>query len=409
MELFKVHTIEHAAQLLEETVLPWHPETQCVSIGKSLGRVLASNVRGDSDVPHFSRSVVDGYAVKAQETVGAGDSSPVFFKVIGAVNMGAENSLHLVPGTAASVPTGGALPSGADGVVMVEYVEGCGVDTIAVYKSVSHGENVLGAGEDFKAGETLFPMGHRLRPQDIGVLAAAGILQVEVFKKVRVAVISTGDELVDPSVVPGPGQIRDINTYTIAALVEESGAETVYSRVVADDWDLLRAAVAEALDASDVLLLSGGSSVGPKDYTQRIIASFESGKILTHGLAIKPGKPTIAATLMGKPVFGLPGQPASAMVVYKTVVHPLLEKMASGSAVPERRVEGFAGVNMPSAPGRTTLQMVTLAEEDGRIIAMPVHGKSGMITLMSKAQGYIVIDAMKEGLTRGEAVKVVLF
>lgn len=409
MDLFKVQTLTAAAALLQQEFPETALERETLPLIQSRGRILAADLTGVEPVPHFSRSVVDGYAVQASDTFGAGESSPAFLTVKGAVAMGEGSRCQVAAGEAVYVPTGGALPEGADGVVMVEYAEKFGEAMIAVYRAAAPGENTLKAGEDLSVGELLMPRGQRIRPQDIGVLAASGVSEVPVLRKLRVAVISTGDEIVAPDQQPEAGQIRDINTYTLRALAEECGAEVTVCAVVKDDFDSLKNALEAALAVSDAVLLSGGSSVGEKDYTSQVLASFEDSKVLVHGLAVKPGKPTVIARVQGKPVFGLPGQPASAMVVFKAVAAPFLKHQMGGRPGQEAVVTAAAGVNIPSAAGRTTFQMVTLETTEGRATAMPVHGKSGMISLMSRADGYIRIEALKEGVMKGETVQVVLF
>lgn len=409
MELFKVQTLDAAAELLGKEFEMISRCKDDVPLMESLGRILAEDILGLDPVPHFARSVVDGYAVRASDTFGAGESAPTFLSVEGAVLMGRDSAHEVAPGAAVYVPTGGMLPGGADAVVMVEYVERFGEVSVAVYKPVSPGENTLGIGEDLPAGERVMSKGQRLRPQDIGVLAAAGIAVVPVARRPRVAVISTGDEIVGPDVLPGAGQIRDINTYTLAALTIEAGAAVGRCQVVGDDFETLKQVLAEALEENDLVLMSGGSSVGVKDYTSQVLGAFPDSKILVHGLAVKPGKPTVIARVQGKPVFGLPGQPASAMVVFKAVVEPFIRALLGEKPGPAGGITAAAAVNMPGAPGRATFQMVTLKEREGALTAVPVHGKSGMISLMSRAQGYIRIDARKEGVMKGEAVQVVLF
>ncbi len=409
VDLFKVQTLESASALLQSEFRTMLQEYETLPLIRCLGRVLAGDIMGVDPVPHFARSVVDGYAVMACDTFGAGDSAPAFLTVEGSVEMGHGSNYGVMPGKAVYVPTGGALPEGADAVVMVEYAERFGDAYISVYKAAAPGENILGIGEDIPAGGVLMQKGQRLRPQDIGVLAASGISEVPVVRKLRVAVISTGDEIVDPKDKPDVGQIRDINTYTLAALAEECGAEINLRIVVGDDFEIMKQTLADALDASDMILLSGGSSVGVKDYTSRVMESFPDSKIMVHGLAVKPGKPTVIARVQGKPVFGLPGQPTSAMVVFKSVVAPFIRMLMGEKPLLNAGTTAAAAVNVPSAPGRTTFQMVTLELREGILTAVPVYGKSGMISLMSRAEGYIRIDSLKEGILKGEAVQVVMF
>lgn len=409
MDLFKVHTLEAAEEMLRNEFSHMRAVEESLFLRESLGRILAADLLGVDPVPHFARSVVDGYAVRGCDTFGAGENAPAFLTLNGAVEMGKASTCTVSPGVAVYVPTGGALPVGADAVVMVEYAERFNESTLSIYRPVAPGENTLGIGEDLEAGERLMCRGQRMRPQDIGVLAASGITRVPVVRRLQISVISTGDEIVAPDQQPGAGEIRDINTYTLSALAEELGAVVHRCAVVQDDFELLRKTLEDSLADSDLVLLSGGSSVGVKDYTSEVLGSFTDSKILVHGLAVKPGKPTVIARVQGKPVFGLPGQPASAMMVFKAVVEPFMRGLMGELPCTTLGTTAAAAVNMPSAPGRTTFQMVTLEIQEGVLTAVPVHGKSGMISLMSRAQGYIRIDSHKEGIKRGEAVQVLQF
>jgi molybdopterin molybdotransferase len=427
MEIFKVATLIEITELLKK-VFPLHmKKTEQVGIAHALGCILSRDIIATEDVPHFSRSVVDGFAVRARDTFGASENIPGFLTLKGSVEMGQAAEHPLRSNEAVYIPTGGALPEGADAVVMIEYAEVLGLDQIVIHRPASPLENIMSRGDDIAAGECVLKRGTRLRPQEIGVLAALGIEAVEVISPVKVAILSTGDEIVPVHQTPGPGQIRDINSYTLSALVEAAGARVQYAVVVKDDFDALREALENALEDADLVLLSGGSSVGEKDYTSRVMTSFEGAALLAHGLAVKPGKPTVVACVQDKPVFGLPGQPASAMMIFKAVVEPLIKRMmAYASLIPEKenenghetigRIESlensvmaFASANIHAAPGRTTFQMVSLEQSEGRLIAVPVHGKSGMISLMSRADGFIRIEAEKEGILQDEAVRVSLF
>ncbi len=409
MDLFKVQTLEAAGEMLLQEFSPLVVAKEILPLTESLGRVLAEDLMGVDPVPHFDRSVVDGYAVRGCDTFGAGESAPAFLTLAGTVEMGKGSICTVSPGMTVYVPTGGALPVGADAMVMVEYAERFGESALAVYKPAAPGENTLRIGEDLPVGDRLMRRGQRIRPQDIGVLAASGITDVSVARRLRISVISTGDEIVAPDQKPGAGEIRDINTYTLSALAEEAGAEVHRRSVVKDDFQLLRKTLEEALDDSDMVLLSGGSSVGVKDYTSEVLDSFPDSRVLVHGLAVKPGKPTLIARVQGKPVFGLPGQPASAMMVFKAVTEPFIRTLMGALPSVALGITAAAAVNIPSAPGRATFQMVTLEIQEGVLTAVPVHGKSGMISLMSRAQGYIRIDSRKEGIKKGEAVQVMMF
>lgn len=409
MELFKVHTTNEAQSLLWEFFKNFEISIEKVPLEQSLGRILAQSPISKDPVPHFNRSTVDGYAVRANDTFGAGESAPAFLDIKGSVTMGVEAMAKILPGQACYVPTGGMVPEGTDAVVMIEFTESFGDGAIAIYRPVAPKENILSIGEDILPDVPMLKEGLKIRPQDIGVLAAAGITEVPVCKKIAVSILSTGDEIVAPDKMPLPGQIRDINTYTLAAVVRSLGGVVVRSSVLQDDFETIETAVRQSLEDSDMVVMSGGSSVGVKDYTLRVLESLPDAHILVHGLAMKPGKPTVIASVQGKPVFGLPGQPASAMMVFHRVGIPFFRFMTKQLPEPQAMVVAVAACNIPAAPGRETLQMVSLQEEDGVVVAKPVRGKSGMITLLSHGHGYLTIPAGREGVHQGEVVYITLF
>ncbi|MGA2122068.1 MAG: gephyrin-like molybdotransferase Glp [Methanoregula sp.] len=378
-------------------------KTESVPVEQSAGRVLASDIAADTDIPGFDRSVVDGYAVRSADTTGASDSVPALLTCIGRVTMG-KHDTNLILGNAECVyiPTGGVLPSGADAAVMVEYTEEAG-DTILVKKPVSHGENVLLRDEDFKKGETVFSMGRRLSPQDAGVLAACGCATVTVAKKPVVGIISTGNELVPATSVPGPGQVRDANAPMLAAWLSEYGCEPRLYGIVQDEREAFETVIARALPDCDLLLLSGGSSKDDRDMTAGVIAG--KGMVLVHGVALAPGKPTIIGRIDTKPVFGLPGHPASALVVLKVIVSPLLDKMLGLDTPLLRTVKATLAENIPSQRGRE--EYVRVKVTNG--IATPLFGKSGLLNTLVKSDGLVCIPAGYEGLEKGSEVEVILW
>ena len=285
------------------------PATEMVPVESVSGRILAAAIMADTNIPGFDRSVVDGFAVRAADTAGAGDAIPAILHCTGRIAMGRHDANAAIgPGACTYIPTGGVMPAGADAVVMVEYSEEV-VDTVLVKKAVSHGENVLLRDEDFKKGETVFSAGRRISPQDAGVLAACGCAMVPVAKKPVVGIISTGNELVPVTVVPGPGQVRDANASMLAAYLTEYGCIPRLYGIIADEREAFEAILTRALPECDVVLLSGGSSKDDRDMTAAVIAAM--GEVLVHGIAIAPGKPTIIGRIRGKPVFGLPGNPAA--------------------------------------------------------------------------------------------------
>ena len=406
MDLLKVDTIEEARNKLTACCAGIMPGTEETELTEAAGRVLAFDIFSKENIPPYRRSIMDGYAVRSKDLGAAGDMIPTSLKVTGEVLLGTDSSkLSVEPGCCVYVPTGGEVPEGADAVVMVEYCEPFGEDMLAVSKSASPGENVVQAGEDVAEGGILLSKGRKLRSQDIGVLAAAGVTAVPVFVPWRVAVISTGDELVSPEETPGPGQIRDINSYTISARSTEEGFTVMRTLSVKDDSEAIAAALETAKDDSDLVVISGGSSQGKKDMTAALIDKAADHGVLTHGIAAKPGKPTITGfDRASKTLFiGLPGHPAAALMVYEQLVISLWRCMTGRE--PMRTVKARVTVNTPSAPGRKTFQLVKLAGDE----AEPVFARSGMISPMSAADGYFIMDENQEGVKAGEAVEVFLW
>jgi molybdopterin molybdotransferase len=376
---------------------------ETVPVERAAGRVLAAPVAADTDIPGFDRSVVDGYAVRSRDTHGTNDAVPAMLQCNGNVVMGMNDRKIVVqPGECAYIPTGGVLPEGADAIVMVEYAEEAG-DTILVKKPVAHGENILLHDEDFKKGETVFGPGRILTPQDAGVLAACGYAMVPVAKKPVVGIISTGNELVPVTAVPGPGQVRDANASMLAAWLFEYGCIPKLYGIVKDDHEAFEEVIARALPECDVVLLSGGSSKDERDMTAGVIAG--RGKVLIHGIAIAPGKPTIIGQVADKPVFGLPGHPASAFVVLIAIVRPLLDKMLGLDRPLLRIVKATLADNIPSQRGRE--EYVRVRVENGT--ARPLFGKSGLMNTLTKSDGLICIPAGYEGLEKGSEVEVILW
>lgn len=379
------------------------PAMETVPVESASGRILVGEVIADSDIPGFDRSVVDGYAVRAADTAGAGDAIPALLTCTGRISMGQQGATAPVtPGTCAYIPTGGVLPVGADAVVMVEYTEEAG-ETVLVKRSAACGENVLLRDEDFKKGETVFSAGRRLSPQDAGVLAACGCAVVTVARKPVIGIISTGNELVPATVVPGPGQVRDANAPMLAAYLADYGCIPRLYGIVRDEREALEAVLAKAVPECDVVLLSGGSSKDDRDMTAGTIAAM--GTVLVHGIGIAPGKPTIVGLVHEKPVFGLPGHPASAFVVLIAIVRPLLDRMLGVSTPLQRTKQATLSVNIPSQRGREEYVRVRL---DGSV-ATPLFGKSGLLNTLVRSSGLVRIPAGAEGLEQGSEVEVILW
>jgi len=324
--------------------------------------------------------------------------------------MGGASDIKLGPAQAAVVYTGGMIPAGADAVVMIERTQKLDAANVEVLRAVAPGENVIGIGEDIKAGEALLSPGHVLRPQDLGGLMALGITRVAVATRPRVAIVSTGDEVVPPEAEPGPGQVRDVNTYTVAGLVVRAGGIPLPQGVVPDDLKALLAAAQAGLDGADVLVISAGSSVSTRDLTAEVINRLGKPGVLVHGVSVKPGKPTILGMCGDKPAIGLPGNPVSAMVVASLFLSPVVWRLQGVAAPPgRRRVTARLAHNVASAPGREDYVQVRLAERDGQVWADPVFGKSNLIYTLVRADGLLRVPLDSNGLHEDELVEVELF
>ncbi|MFN3741843.1 MAG: gephyrin-like molybdotransferase Glp [Anaerolineales bacterium] len=377
----------------------------------ALGRVLAAPLRAPHALPSFPRASVDGYAVRARDTFGASESLPAYLTLIGEVPMGQTPAFALRPGTCALIHTGGALPEGADAVVMLEHTQSLG-DEIEVLRAVAPGENIIQPGEDVQEGEEVILPGHLLRPAEIGGLMALGILDVEVWKRPRLGLISSGDEVVPPQQTPKPGQVRDINTYSLAALILQYGGEPRLYGIVPDQPQALQQAAEQALDECDALIITAGSSASTRDMTAEVIQSLGAPGVLVHGINTRPGKPTILGVCGGKAVIGLPGNPVSALVNGYLFVRPLLDYLLSRpSDRPQTVVRARLSVNLPSQAGREDWWPVRLTRstaDPSLWIADPIFGKSNLIFTLVHADGLLRILPDATGLEAGQEVEVMI-
>ncbi|WP_243013969.1 gephyrin-like molybdotransferase Glp [Brevibacillus borstelensis] len=409
MKFFHVKTVSETLRIINEQFQPCRPPVELPLI-EVCGMVLAEDVISDEQVPHFSRSTVDGFAVCAKDTFGASDSLPAFLDITGRIEMGMAADTALHEGQAQAIPTGGMIPAGADSVVMIEHVEEVG-EMLNVFRQVAPGENIVRAGDDVERGELVMACGHRLRPQDLGVLSAIGRTSVRVHPRPIVGILSTGDEIVpSEKKVLAPGEVRDINSVTIGAAARQCGATVLYGGIVKDDYDTFAKRASELFQKVDFLILSGGSSVGTRDYTVQVMQSLGDPGVLVHGVATKPGKPTILSKAGEKPVMGLPGHPVSAMIMFQLFAVPILERLQGlRPAQTDLRLSAKIARNVPSAVGRTDYIRVKLEEREDGLWAVPVFGKSGLISTLVESEGIVEIAANKEGIVEGESVKVHLF
>jgi len=403
-EFFTVLPPEAALARLRAHLGPLPPET--VPLARALGRVLARPIFAPEPLPAFPRSTVDGYAVRAADTFGAAEGLPAYLRVIGEVPMGRAPDLAVGPGEAALIHTGGMLPAGADAVVMLERTQRLDAETIEVLRPVAPGENVLQVGEEIAAQALAFPAGHRLRPQDLGALAALGVVDVPVARAPRVAILGSGDEIVPPEGAPGPGQVRDVNTFSLIGLIRQHGGEPIPWGIAPDRPEVLERMAREAFAAADVLVVTAGSSVSARDHTAAVIERLGPPGILAHGLALRPGKPTLVALCHGKPVLGLPGNPASAFVVAWLLLVPLLYDLQGLQPPAPTRQPARLTHNLPSAPGRVDWVPVRLLQREGTWWAEPLFGKSNMIFTLVRSDGLVMVPMDRSGLPAGEEVDV---
>lgn len=407
-ELFQVVTVAQALDRLLPRLAPLG-RVEPLGLLDALDRVTAEDLRSPVDLPAFARSTMDGFAVRAADTYGASEGLPAYLELCGEVPMGRAAEVAVGPGQAARVHTGGMIPPGADAVVMVENTQALGPDTVEVVRPVAVGENVVPVGEDVRRGDLLFAAGHRLRPQDLGGLAGVGIARVEVAARPRVAILASGDEVVPPERPVAPGQIRDINSYSIAAQARRAGGQPLLCGIAPDDSARLRAMAAEALDGADALIISAGSSVSTRDMTAQVIGELGAPGVLVHGVAIHPGKPTILALVGAKPVFGLPGNPVSTMIAFDLFVAPALRRLLGCGAAAGGSVEARLARNVASRPGREDFVPVRLEDRAGALWAEPVFGKSNLIYTMAHADGLLRVPLDRSGLYAGDMVTVRLF
>ena len=383
------------------------PQSELITTRGAFGRVLSMDIIAQEPLPPFTRSTVDGYALRAQDTHGASESLPIYLRVVGEVPMGSEPGFQIGIGDAAIIHTGGMLPNGADAVVMLEFTQQTGDGEVECLKAIPSGENVLLQGEDVPVGSVILQKGKRLEIADIGGLTALGILEAPVAKAPRIAIISSGDEVVPADQRPALGQVRDINSTTLALLIEKSGGVPVEYGIAPDEPDALKLLLSTALADCDAAVVTAGSSASARDLTAQIIHQMGSPGVLVHGVNVKPGKPTILAMCDGKPVVGLPGNPVSALVIAWLFVVPLIQHLLSEVLdVPRPVVHARLAVNIPSVAGREDYVPVRLNKVDGKVIAQPTYFKSNLIFSLSRSHGLVRIPPNETGLAAGSDVEV---
>lgn len=402
MKFFQtIETTGAVSLMLEKAHDKDHP-TENIVLEESLHRTIAKDIAIPEDIPNFRRSTVDGYAVKSADVQGATESIPAMLKILGEVQMGETAQIPLEKGTAIYVPTGGMIPEGADTMVMIEYTKVMG-KMVLVYKTQAPSMHMVFPGDDAKKGEVLIKKSTKITPGALGVLAASGIYEVPVYQRPTALILSTGDEIVGPGEEFTLGKIRDINSYTIRGIWKDWQGEVISAKRVKDDRALLEQEVEKAIGYVDFVLLSGGSSVGVRDFTKDVIEKY-AGKLLFHGLNLKPGKPTLAGYTKGTWLIGLPGHPVSAMHVLHEVIRPYLEAVYGNSLV--QKIRAKLVENIASSPGKRTIQPVNVWREEGEWRAIPHYSASSLITQFVRADGVITIPREVEGLYEGDWVEV---
>ena len=409
-EFFTLVSPNQALQtLIDQLNGPLKSET--IPSAEALKRTLSANITSPSDLPAFPRSTMDGYAVRAVDTYGATPNMPAYLSLAGEIHMGTVPSFKLEAAQAALIHTGGMLPENADAVIMIETTQTSRKDEIEIFNAVSVGENILNVGEDVTKGSEVIPNGSILRPQDIGALMALGITNVDVTASPIVGLISTGDEVVHPDSNINPGQVRDINSYSLSALVQSAGGIPKRYGIIEDNLDTVQEAAEIGSEECDILVIAAGSSVSARDITSDVINNLGEPGVLIHGIALKPGKPTILAVAKNKPIFGLPGNPVSAMVVARLLLVPTIQFLSGANLDNEVSTVITAELthNIPSIAGREDHVPVLIKTIDGKISAEPVFGKSNLIFTLVRSTGSVIVPINSNGFIQGSTVQVHLY
>ncbi|MCJ7568475.1 MAG: molybdopterin molybdotransferase MoeA [Anaerolineales bacterium] len=397
-------------KILDALPQSWAAGIEVVSTHTAHGRILAERISAPHPLPPFPRSTVDGYAVQAKDTFGASGALPAYLRLSGEILMGKNPTIEVLPGETAQVHTGGAIPDGADAVVMLEDTQLIDGSEIEVHRAVGVGQNILLKGEDVQKGDVVLEPGTLLRPQEIGGLMALGMTSVSVAALPRVGILSSGDEVVPPEMEPGPAQVRDINSHTLSALIARLGGRPILRGIIPDQYDALLDAVKQSHQEDDLIIITAGSSVSARDITGDVIQSLGEPGVLVHGISIKPGKPTILAIADDIPLIGLPGNPVSALVVGALILTPLIRRFLGVRRVlPMPQVKARLSANVVSQAGREDFIPVRLQKSEEGTIAEPVLGRSNLIFTLVRADGLVHIPSSATGLSMGAEVMVTLF
>jgi molybdopterin molybdotransferase len=398
-------------EALEFFLSSFHSQTntEVIPVEDGLERIIREEICAPHPLPQFERSTVDGYALRASDTFGASESLPIYLKQIGEIQMGNQPPFIVNQGECALIHTGGMIPQEADAVIMVENTQGYLEGEIEILRAVAVGENIIHIGEDIKDNEIVFSPGLTINPAVIGGLMAIGSTQITVSCRPKIGIISYGDEIIAPHKNPEIGQVRDINGYTLQALVENSGGEPIYFGITPDSYNDLLDVVSAAKESCDLVVITAGSSASTRDLTSVVLNQLGDPGVLVHGVNIRPGKPTILAVCEGKPMIGLPGNPVSALVVAGLFVVPVIKKLLGCR---EKKFQNFVHakltINLASIAGREDWVPVTIAKHNECFEAIPIFGKSNLIFSLVKADGLVKIPSSKTGFSVGDSVKVFL-
>ena len=404
----KVTPIEEALEIIDKHVIPSLRSVNIKTIN-SVSRTVSKPITSSANLPNFTRSSMDGYAVRAIDTYGASQSQPSYLNLVSEIKMGTVTKTKLQTGETARIFTGSMVPESADAVVMIEYTESIESSLIEIIKPVAPGENIIQIGEDIEINEAVFSAGHVIRPQDIGGLLALGITHVPVFQRPKIGIISTGDELISPELEPAKGQVRDINTYTISALVQKYAGEPITFGINKDRFEIQLETAEKALSNCSMVIISAGSSTSSRDLTSRVISRLGEPGILMHGLAHKPGKPSIIGSAKGKLVFGLPGNPVSAMIIFELLVSRAIKNMLGSVSQIISPPKAILTKDIPSTNGREEHVPVKLFNsQSGNLMADPIFGKSNLIYTLIKSDGIVVVPINKSGIYSGDIVDVLI-
>jgi molybdenum cofactor synthesis domain-containing protein len=405
----KLVSLEEAKRILQQKFSAEPIGIEYVSLSEAYERVIAKDITAHINVPSFDRATVDGYAVKAKDTFGADETNPITLKNCGSINVGETSAIVVEDGSAAEIATGAPVPQGADAVIMHEHTSRRDPNVI-LYQPVSKDQNVMKSGSDIKKGDKILKKGQKLSSWEIGVLAALGLAKIEVYKRPKAAIVSTGPEIVEPGKPLPSGKIYDINAHTLSAAVLECCGQPLNLGIVPDETEKLETNIGKALDLADIVITSGGVSAGPKDLVPEVIDSLGEPGVIVSGIAVKPGKPTTIAIVDKKPIFSLPGHPTSSLLMFHILVRPIISKMAGRTEEASPFIVAIAGEKMFSERGRRTFTIVNLSRsKTSQILASMVPtGLSGAITTLTKADGFIEIPESQQFISAGEEVKVYL-